>query len=51
MQYIEQCRQADKKVVIGTTGYSEEQKIEIAKFGFEDEYKQECYCAEYERGR
>ncbi|GAW86007.1 4-hydroxy-tetrahydrodipicolinate reductase [Bathymodiolus platifrons methanotrophic gill symbiont] len=31
MQYIEQCRQADKKVVIGTTGYSEEQKIEIAK--------------------
>jgi 4-hydroxy-tetrahydrodipicolinate reductase len=31
MGFIEQCRRAGKKVVIGTTGYSEEQKAEIAK--------------------
>jgi 4-hydroxy-tetrahydrodipicolinate reductase len=30
MKYIEICRQAGKKVVIGTTGYSEYQKAEIA---------------------
>ena len=30
MQYIELCRQAGKKVVIGTTGYSDEQKAQIA---------------------
>jgi 4-hydroxy-tetrahydrodipicolinate reductase len=31
MAYIEQCRRAGKKVVIGTTGYNEAQKAEIAK--------------------
>jgi 4-hydroxy-tetrahydrodipicolinate reductase len=31
MVFIEQCRRAGKKVVIGTTGYSEEQKAEINK--------------------
>ncbi len=31
MQYIELCRQAGKQVIIGTTGYSEAQKAEIAK--------------------
>lgn len=31
MQYIEICRQAGKKIVIGTTGYSEEQKQAIAE--------------------
>jgi 4-hydroxy-tetrahydrodipicolinate reductase len=31
MKYIEICRQVGKKVVIGTTGYSEFQKAEIAK--------------------
>lgn len=31
MAYIEQCRRAGKKVVIGTTGYSDAQKAEIAK--------------------
>ncbi len=31
MKYIEICRQAGKKVVIGTTGYNELQKAEIAK--------------------
>ena len=31
MQYIELCRQAGKKVVIGTTGYSDEQKEQIAQ--------------------
>ena len=30
MQYIELCRQAGKKLVIGTTGYSDEQKAQIA---------------------
>lgn len=30
MKYIELCRQAGKKVVIGTTGYNEYQKTEIA---------------------
>ena len=30
MQYIELCRQAGKKIVIGTTGYSDEQKQQIA---------------------
>ncbi len=30
MQYIELCRQAGKQVIIGTTGYSEEQKAKIA---------------------
>lgn len=30
MEYIEICRQAGKKIVIGTTGYSEEQKASIA---------------------
>ena len=30
MQYIELCRLAGKKVVIGTTGYSDEQKAQIA---------------------
>jgi len=30
MQYIELCRQAGKKLVIGTTGYSEQQKAQIA---------------------
>ncbi|GFO72217.1 4-hydroxy-tetrahydrodipicolinate reductase [Bathymodiolus japonicus methanotrophic gill symbiont] len=30
MQYIELCRQAGKKLVIGTTGYSEKQKEQIA---------------------
>jgi 4-hydroxy-tetrahydrodipicolinate reductase len=29
--FIEQCRRAGKKVVIGTTGYSDAQKSEIAK--------------------
>lgn len=31
MDYIEQCRQAGKKIVIGTTGYNEEQKAQIVK--------------------
>lgn len=31
MKYIEICRQAGKKIVIGTTGYSEFQKYEIQK--------------------
>jgi 4-hydroxy-tetrahydrodipicolinate reductase len=31
MKYIEICRQAGKKIVIGTTGYNEFQKAEIAK--------------------
>jgi 4-hydroxy-tetrahydrodipicolinate reductase len=31
MVFIEQCRRAGKKVVIGTTGYNEAQKAEIAK--------------------
>lgn len=31
MHYIEICRQAGKKVVIGTTGYSEAQKLIIAE--------------------
>ena len=31
MAYIEICRQAGKKVVIGTTGYSEAQKADIAE--------------------
>ncbi len=31
MDFIEICRQAGKKIVIGTTGYSEEQKREIAR--------------------
>jgi len=31
MHYIEICRQAGKKVVIGTTGYSEAQKLMIAE--------------------
>ena len=30
MQYIELCRQAGKKLVIGTTGYSEKQKEQIS---------------------
>lgn len=30
MQYIELCRQAGKKIVIGTTGYTDEQKAQIA---------------------
>lgn len=30
MKYIEICRQAGKKIVIGTTGYNEEQKAKIA---------------------
>jgi len=30
MQYIEMCRQAGKQVIIGTTGYSDEQKEKIA---------------------
>ena len=30
MQYIELCRLAGKKIVIGTTGYSDEQKARIA---------------------
>ncbi|MDF1584094.1 MAG: 4-hydroxy-tetrahydrodipicolinate reductase [Methyloprofundus sp.] len=30
MQYIELCRQAGKQIVIGTTGYSAEQKAQIA---------------------
>lgn len=29
MQFIEICRQAGKKVIIGTTGYSDEQKVAI----------------------
>ncbi|MFK5949744.1 MAG: 4-hydroxy-tetrahydrodipicolinate reductase [Methylococcales bacterium] len=29
MEYIEICRQAGKKIVIGTTGYSDEQKAKI----------------------
>lgn len=33
MKYIEICRQAGKKIVIGTTGYSEEQKVAIAEAG------------------
>jgi len=31
MDFIEQCRRAGKKVVIGTTGYSDEQKAHINK--------------------
>lgn len=31
MDFIEQCRRAGKKIVIGTTGYSDEQKAEISK--------------------
>lgn len=31
MEYIEQCRRAGKKVVIGTTGYSDDQKAQINK--------------------
>ncbi len=31
MHYIELCRQAGKKIVIGTTGYSDEQKTQIAE--------------------
>ncbi len=31
MDFIEVCRQANKKIVIGTTGYSDEQKREIVK--------------------
>jgi len=31
MDYIEICRQAGKKVIIGTTGYSDDQKAEINK--------------------
>jgi len=31
MAFIEQCRRAGKKIVIGTTGYNEAQKAEIAK--------------------
>jgi 4-hydroxy-tetrahydrodipicolinate reductase len=31
MSYLEICRKADKKMVIGTTGYSEEQKATIAE--------------------
>ncbi len=31
MEYIEICRQAGKKIVIGTTGYSDEQKAVIKK--------------------
>ncbi|MDP3838072.1 MAG: 4-hydroxy-tetrahydrodipicolinate reductase, partial [Methylococcales bacterium] len=31
MDFIEQCRRAGKKVVIGTTGYSDEQKAAINK--------------------
>ncbi|MEI7795153.1 MAG: 4-hydroxy-tetrahydrodipicolinate reductase [Methylococcaceae bacterium] len=31
MEYIEICRQAGKKIVIGTTGYSEIQKAEITR--------------------
>jgi len=31
MVFIEQCRRAGKKVVIGTTGYSDDQKAEINK--------------------
>jgi 4-hydroxy-tetrahydrodipicolinate reductase len=31
MDFIEQCRRAGKKVVIGTTGYSDEQKARINK--------------------
>jgi len=30
MQYIEICRQAGKKIIIGTTGYSDEQKAVIS---------------------
>jgi 4-hydroxy-tetrahydrodipicolinate reductase len=30
MVYIEQCRQAGKKIVVGTTGYSDAQKQQIA---------------------
>ena len=30
MHYIELCRQAGKKIVIGTTGYSEKEKAQIA---------------------
>ena len=31
MAFIEQCRQAGKKIVIGTTGYSDDQKAVIAE--------------------
>ena len=31
MEFIEQCRQAGKKIVIGTTGYSDAQKAVIAE--------------------
>lgn len=35
MDYIEICRKAHKKVIIGTTGYSEEQKAKIAEIAKE----------------
>jgi 4-hydroxy-tetrahydrodipicolinate reductase len=35
MDYIEICRKANKKVIIGTTGYSEEQKTKIAEIAIE----------------
>lgn len=35
LEYIEICRQAGKKVVIGTTGYSDEQKTRIAEISKE----------------
>ena len=35
MDYIEICRKANKKVIIGTTGYSEEQKTKIAEIAKE----------------
>lgn len=31
MEYIDICRQAGKKIVIGTTGYSDVQKVQIAE--------------------
>lgn len=31
MEYIDICRQAGKKIVIGTTGYSDAQKVQIAE--------------------
>ena len=35
MDYIEICRKANKKVIIGTTGYSEKQKTKIAEIAKE----------------
>lgn len=35
LEYIEICRQAGKKVVIGTTGYSDDQKTRIAEIAKE----------------